>query len=203
MPIYELAGVTPVVHPSAYVHPTAVLIGDVHVGPKCYIGPLASLRGDFGSSHLGKGVNIQDCVVIHSFQNLPVVVEDFGHIGHGAILHGCIICKDALVGMSATVMDKAVIGERSFVGAHSFVKTNDQLPGASMILGTPAKVVRALSEDEMNWKHKGTEAYIALAEESLKSCRETTALTEPEPNRQTISIGQKVLPKQDTILNRD
>jgi phenylacetic acid degradation protein len=199
MPIYQLAGVTPVIHPSAYVHPTAVIIGDVHIGEDCYVGPLASLRGDFGAIKLGRGVNIQDCVVVHSFQDITVVVEDYGHIGHGAILHGCTIREGVLVGMSATVMDKVEIGARSFVGAHSFVKTGDSFPENSMILGTPAKLVRELSEQEMAWKHKGTEAYIALAKESLKSCIEVEPLTEAEANRKTISIGEKVLPKQDTV----
>lgn len=199
MPIYRLAGVTPVIHPSAYVHPTAVIIGDVHIGPKCYIGPLASLRGDFGPIHLGEGVNIQDCVVVHSFQDITVIVEDYGHIGHGATLHGCVIRTGALIGMGATIMDKAEIGARSFVGAHSFVKTGDQMPAESMILGTPAKVSRPLSEQEMTWKHSGTEAYMALAEISLESCVECSALTEAEPNRKTIRVGKKVKPKQDTV----
>ena len=199
MPIYRLAGVTPVIHPSAYVHPTAVIIGDVHIGPRCYVGPLASLRGDFGPIHLGEGVNIQDCVVVHSFQDITVIVEDYGHIGHGATLHGCVVRTGALIGMGATIMDKAEIGERSFVGAHSFVKTGDKMPAESMILGTPAKVSRPLSEQEMEWKHSGTEAYIALAEVSLASCVETSALTQAEPNRKTIQVGKKVKTKQDTV----
>ena len=199
MPIYRLAGVTPVIHPSAYVHPTAVIIGDVHIGPRCYVGPLASLRGDFGPIHLGEGVNIQDCVVVHSFQDITVIVEDYGHIGHGATLHGCVVRTGALIGMGTTIMDKAEIGERSFVGAHSFVKTGDKMPAESMILGTPAKVSRPLSEQEMEWKHSGTEAYIALAEISLESCVETSALTQAEPNRKTIQIGKKVKTKQDTV----
>lgn len=199
MPIYRLSGVTPVIHPSAYVHPTAVIIGDVHIGPRSYVGPLASLRGDFGPIYLGEGVNIQDCVVVHSFQDISVVVEDYGHIGHGATLHGCRIRTGALIGMSATVMDKAEIGEKSFVAAHSFVKAGDILPSESMIMGTPAKVSRQLSADEMEWKHSGTEAYIELARVSLESCVETSALSEAEPNRKKIAIGKKVLPKQDSI----
>ncbi|CAI8219854.1 MAG: Carnitine operon protein CaiE [Marinobacterium sp. xm-d-530] len=199
MPIYQLAGVTPVIHPTAYVHPTAVIIGDVHIGEECYIGPLASLRGDFGAIKLGKGVNIQDCVVVHSFKDITVIVEDFGHIGHGAILHGCTIRKGVLVGMSATVMDKAEIGARSFIGAHSFVKTGDSFPEGTMILGTPAKAVRELTDEETAWKHKGTEAYIALAKESINSCIEVEPLKEAEPNRKKINIGETVLPKQDTL----
>ena len=98
MPVYQIDGVTPVVHPSSYVHPTAVIIGDVIIGPDCYIGPLASLRGDFGPIHIGRGVNIQDSCVVHSFQDITVVIEDYAHIGHCATLHGCHIKAGVLVG---------------------------------------------------------------------------------------------------------
>ncbi len=199
MAFYRLDGVTPVVHPTSYVHPTAVVIGDVIIGPNCYIGPLASLRGDFGPIHLGTGVNIQDNCVVHSFQDITVVVEDYAHIGHGATLHGCHIKSGVLVGMGATVMDKAVVGERSFVAAHSFVKTGDQFEAEKMILGTPAKAVRDLAEEEMHWKHSGTEAYIELAKRCLHSCVETAPLSAPEENRARITFSTKVETKQDTL----
>ena len=96
MPCYSIEGVIPVVHPSAYVHPTAVLIGDVHIGPNCYVGPNASLRGDFGRIVLQAGANVQDTCVLHSFPNHDVIVEECGHIGHGAVLHGCTVRRDAL-----------------------------------------------------------------------------------------------------------
>ncbi|QJD71498.1 transferase hexapeptide repeat family protein [Marinobacterium sp. LSUCC0821] len=202
MPVYQIDGVTPVVHPSSYVHPTAVIIGDVIIGPDCYIGPLASLRGDFGPIHIGRGVNIQDSCVVHSFQDITVVIEDYAHIGHCATLHGCHIKAGVLVGMSATVMDKAVVGERSFVAAHSFVKTGDQFDAERMILGTPAKDVRALSSEEMAWKHSGTEAYIELGRRSKLSCIETEALAEVEENRPTIKFETKVDTKQETLAKK-
>jgi phenylacetic acid degradation protein len=93
--VYEINGVRPVVHPSAYVHPTAVLIGDVIVGPRCYVGPLASLRGDFGRLILEEGCNVQDTCVMHGFPGSDTVVEVDGHIGHGAVLHGCRIGRNA------------------------------------------------------------------------------------------------------------
>ena len=107
MPSYSIEGVIPVVHPSAYVHPTAVLIGDVHIGPNCYVGPNASLRGDFGRIVLLAGANVQDNCVMHGFPQQDTVVEENGHIGHGAVLHSCIVRRDALVGMNAVVMDEA------------------------------------------------------------------------------------------------
>ena len=121
MTCYSLDGLTPVVDPSAYVHPSAVLIGDVIVGPHCYVGPLASLRGDFGRIVLEEGANLQDTCVMHGFPDSDTVVERNGHIGHGAVLHGCRIGADALVGMNAVVLDNAHIGPRSFVSAAAFV----------------------------------------------------------------------------------
>jgi len=111
--IYSIDGVIPVVHHEAFVHPTAVLIGDVIIGPGCYVGPCASLRGDFGRLILKRGANLQDSCVMHGFPHTDTVIEEDGHIGHGAILHGCTIKRDALVGMNAVVMDGAVIGEES------------------------------------------------------------------------------------------
>ncbi len=110
MPIYQIDGLTPVVPEESYVHPTAVLIGDVILGKGVYVGPNASLRGDFGRIVVKDGANIQDNCVMHGFPGQDTVVEEEGHIGHGAILHGCVIGRNALVGMSAVIIDGAVIG---------------------------------------------------------------------------------------------
>lgn len=176
--VYEINGVTPVVHPSAYVHPSAVLIGDVIVGPRCYIGPLASLRGDFGRLILEEGANLQDTCVMHGFPGADTVVEQDGHIGHGAVLHGCRIGRNALVGMNSVVMDNAVIGAESIVAAMSFVKAGMDVPARSLVVGSPAKVVRALRDDEIQWKSAGTAQYQELAVRSMRTMRETEALTE-------------------------
>jgi len=181
--VYEIDGVTPVVHPSAYVHPSAVLIGDVVVGARCYIGPLASLRGDFGRIRIEEGANIQDTCVLHGFFGSDTVVEADGHIGHGAVLHGCRIGRDAMVGMNAVVMDDAVIGACSIVGAAAFVKAGMEVPPRSLVLGAPARVARALRDDEIDWKRQGTAQYHRLALRSLQSMREVEALTEVEPQR--------------------
>lgn len=187
MPCYAIDGVTPVVHPSAYVHPSAVLIGDVIVGPGCYIGPCASLRGDFGRIVLQAGVNVQDTCVIHGFPGSETLVETNGHIGHGAVLHGCTIRHDALVGMNAVVMDEAEVGACSIVAACAFVRAGLKLPEKSLIAGLPAKVMRALSEDEIHWKLQGTQQYQDL---TLR-CR--ASLTEVEPLRE-IEAGRPALP---------
>ncbi len=182
--VYEINGVRPVVHPSAYVHPTAVLIGDVIVGPRCYVGPLASLRGDFGRLILEDGVNVQDTCVMHGFPGADTVVEVDGHIGHGAVLHGCRIGRNALVGMNAVVMDNAVVGAESIVAAMCFVKANMAIPPRSMVVGTPARIVREVTDEELAWKNVGTGQYHELAVRSRETMREVEAATEVEPDRQ-------------------
>jgi phenylacetic acid degradation protein len=187
--VYEIDGVRPVVHPTSYVHPTAVLIGDVIVGPRCYIGPLASLRGDFGRLVLEEGANVQDCCVMHGFEGGETVIEVDGHIGHGAVLHGCRVGRNAMVGMNAVVMDGAVVGAESIVAAMSFVKAGMQIPPRSMVMGTPAKVMRELKDEDVEWKSSGTRLYHQLTERSLKTMREVEAFTEVEPNRPVFDFG--------------
>jgi phenylacetic acid degradation protein len=186
--VYAIDGITPVVHPSAYVHPDAVLIGDVIVGPRVYLGPAACLRGDFGRIVVEEGANIQDTCVLHAFPDHDLVVEADGHIGHGAILHGCVVKRDALVGINAVVNDNAVVGEQAIVAACAFVKAEFVVPPRTLVAGVPAKVVRGLTEAELAWKRDATRGYQELAVRSLAGLREATALTEAEPNRKRISV---------------
>lgn len=183
MPCYSIDGVIPVVHPSAHVHPTAVLIGDVIVGPGVYIGPLASLRGDFGRIRIEAGANVQDTCVMHGFPGADTVVEVNGHIGHGAVLHGCVVRRDALVGMNAVVMDEAEIGAQSIVAACAFVRAGQKIPPRSLAAGLPAKVMRELSDAEIEWKLEGTLVYQDLTRRCRESLVEVTPLAEVEPDR--------------------
>ncbi|NMG45023.1 phenylacetic acid degradation protein PaaY [Aromatoleum toluvorans] len=192
MPCYEIDGLRPVVHPSAYVHPDAVLVGNVHVGPRCYVAPLASLRGDFGPIILREGANVQDCCVMHGFPGIDTVVEENGHIGHGAILHCCHVGRNALVGMNAVVMDRAVIGESAMVAACSFVKAGMEVPPQVLVAGVPAKVVRALTAQEMEWKVDGTRCYHDLTVRSLATLKPCEPLTEAEPDRPTVDLPDVV-----------
>jgi phenylacetic acid degradation protein len=191
--VYSIDGLTPVVHADAYVHPSAVLIGDVHVGAGVYIGPLASLRGDFGRLMIEAGANIQDCCVLHGFPESDTVIEQDGHIGHGAIIHSARICRNAMVGMNAVVNDNAIVGESAFVAAMAFVKAGMQVPPRTLVAGVPAKVMRELSADELAWKLDATRAYQNLARRSLASLRETAPLTAAEPGRRRLSLSE-VLP---------
>ncbi|USD38498.1 carnitine operon protein CaiE [Ferrimonas sp. SCSIO 43195] len=183
MPCYEFEGVIPVVDPSAYVHPTAVLIGDVIVGPGVYVGPTASLRGDYGRLILEAGCNVQDGCIMHGYSDRDTIVSENGHIGHGAILHGCVIGKEALVGMNAVVMDGAVVAEQSIVAAMSFVKAGFQGQPRQLLMGTPAKAVRSVSDQELEWKRLNTQEYQDLAKRSAASMNEVEPRTAMEPNR--------------------
>lgn len=193
MPFYEIDGIKPVVDPSAYVHPDAVLIGDVIIGPNCYVAPLASLRGDFGRIIMKDGSNIQEGCVMHGFPGSDTVIEENGHVGHGAILHGCIVGKNALIGMNSVIMDNAVIGESAIVAASAFVKAGMQVPAKTLVAGMPAKVVRELSEAEMAWKKEGTKTYQELAVRSRTTLKPCTPQTEVEPNRKRFESKLKSL----------
>ncbi len=188
--VWSINGVTPVVDATAFVHPSAVLIGDVLVGAGCYIGPCACLRGDFGRIDVRARANLQDCCVMHGFPGTDTVVDEEGHIGHGAILHGCVVQKNALVGMNAVVNDNAVIGESAIVAAMAFVKAGMIVPPRTLVAGVPAKVVRRLTDQELAWKIEGTRSYQELARRSLATMRETEALSVPEPGRKRIDLPE-------------
>jgi len=197
MPVYRLEGITPVVHPDAFVHETAVLIGDVLIGAGCYIGPNASLRGDFGRIVVERGANVQDTCVMHSFPGKDCIVGRDGHIGHGAVLHGCRIGANAMVGMNAVVMDEAVIGESSIVAAAAFVPAKFECPPRSLVMGVPAKTRRTLSDREVEWKTRGTLEYQQLAVRCRATLERTEALPEAEPGRRRIDAGVYEFKPQD------
>lgn len=185
MPCYAIDGVIPVVSPEAYVHPTAVLIGDVIIEAGVYIGPFASLRADFGRIHIQKNANVQDSCTIHGFPDSVTLVEEYGHVGHGAILHGCVVRKNALIGMNSVILDEAEIGENVIVGANSTVKAKFKVPANNLVLGSPAKVIRPLEEKEIAWKSHGTEQYIQLTTRCLNTMQEVEALTENSAERRS------------------
>jgi phenylacetic acid degradation protein len=189
MPAYSLEGVIPVVDPSSFVHPQAVLIGDVIIGPRCYVGPGASLRGDMGRIVMGAGSNLQDNCVLHTFPGKEVVLEEDTHIGHCAVLHGCVVKRGALVGINAVVMDDVVVGEESLVGAASFVRAGFVVPRRALVLGAPAKVIRELTAEEVEWKSVGTREYQELTVRCLASLQPCQPLTTVATDR--VGIGQR------------
>jgi len=189
--VYAIDGITPVVDPSAYVHPSAVLIGDVIVGARAYIGPCACLRGDFGRIVVEAGANIQDTCMLHGFPGKDTVVGAESTIGHGAVLHGCVIARGALIGMNCVVNDNAEVGEDAVVAALAFVKADDAIPPRTLAVGIPARVLRTLSEQELRWKKDNMRLYQELAARSSKMTL-VEALTEVEPGRRRIDIPGSV-----------
>ena len=184
--IYSIDGIAPVVDPSAFVHPTAVLIGDVVVGESCYVGPNASLRGDMGRIVLKPRSNIQDGCVAHTFAGGDTILEEAANVGHGAILHGCHLGKGVLIGMNAVIMDDAYIDDYAFVAALAFVKANFAVPSRSIVAGIPAKVVSEVSDEELRWKELGDEDYQGIIRRchlSLKSVQPLTSINNADEPR--------------------
>ncbi len=199
--IYAFQGIVPVVDPTAFVHDAAILIGDVVIGPGCYIGPGASLRGDMGRISVGAGSNVQDNCVVHCFPGADTRLEGDCHIGHGAVLHGCSLRRNVLIGMNAVVMDDATIGESSIVGAMAFVRAGEHVPARTVVAGIPARRIRVLSDDDVAWKQSATAAYQDLARQSLATLRSTAPLAAPEADRRRLpASGLK--PLHETRDNR-
>ncbi|MBS0337676.1 MAG: phenylacetic acid degradation protein PaaY [Proteobacteria bacterium] len=186
--VYSIDGITPVVDPTAFVHPSAVLVGDVIVGPGAYIGPCACLRGDFGRIVVKAGANVQDTCVMHGFPGKDTVVGEGANIGHGAVLHGCTVGAGALVGMNCVVNDNAEVGEDCVVAAMAFVKAEAKIPARSLAAGIPARVLRVLSADEIGWKRDNAVLYQKLAQRSAQTMQLVDALPAVEPGRKKIEI---------------
>jgi carbonic anhydrase/acetyltransferase-like protein (isoleucine patch superfamily) len=154
--------VHPQIDPTAYVAPQAVVIGDVRLAARSSVWPTAVLRGDINFIDIGEGSNIQDGSIVHLADDLPVRVGKLVTVGHRAILHACTVEDECLIGMGATILDGAVIGKGSIVGAHALVTKEMQVPPGSLVMGMPAKVVRALSAEEIAGIRTWADHYIEL-----------------------------------------
>lgn len=152
----------PVIDPSAYIAADAVVIGSVEIGPLASVWHACVLRGDIESILIGEGSNVQDGTVVHLADDLPALIGAYTTIGHQAMIHACTIGDECLIGMGATVLDGAVIGDRSVVGAGAVVTKNTKVPPGSMVLGMPAKVVRALSKEEQSGLRAWADRYVAV-----------------------------------------
>ena len=181
--IYEFKKFIPVVHPSAYVHPQAAVTGNVIIGKDVYIGPGAAIRGDWGGIVIEDGCNVQENCTIHMFPGVTVVLQENSHIGHGAIVHGANIGKNVLVGMNSVIMDDAVIGDECIIGALSFIKAGDKFEKRSLIVGNPAKRIKEVSDEMIQWKTKGTQLYQSLPHDMREHLKEVEPLREIPKNR--------------------
>ena len=186
---YSIDGIAPVIDSSAFVHPDAVIIGDVIIGADCYVGPGASLRGDFGRIILERGSNVQDNCILHSLPGLDLVIGPDGHIGHGAVIHGARVGTNAMVGMNSVIMDHAIIGVSSIIAAMSFVKSGAEIPALHMAAGIPARVVRELTDDELAIKIESTRQYQLLTRRCLASHVPVEALTHFDPNKKRVDAN--------------
>ena len=180
---YSYKGFRPVVDPSSFVHPAAVVTGNVIIGKDVYIGPGAALRGDWGGIIIEDGCNVQENCVIHMFPGITVTLKAGAHIGHGAIIHGAVIGRNCLVGMNSVIMDNVELGDECIIGALSFIKADEKIPGRSLFAGNPAKFIREVSDEMMEWKTAGTALYQSLPASMRESWKPCDPLTKPEDDR--------------------
>jgi len=181
--IFEFNGFRPVVHESSYVHPNATVTGNVIIGKNVFIGSSAAIRGDWGQIVIEDGCNVQENCTIHMFPGVKVLLKEGAHIGHGAIIHGSQIGKNGLVGMNAVVMDNVVIGDNSVIGALCFVPEGMIIPERKVVVGNPAKIVKDVSDEMIEWKSKGTALYQDLPSELYETMKPCEPLREPERGR--------------------
>ncbi|MEO8567686.1 MAG: transferase hexapeptide repeat family protein [Ginsengibacter sp.] len=163
MAFYEYKGMKPVVDESSFVHPLAAVTGNVVIGRNVYIGPGAAIRGDFGKIIIEDGCNVQENCTIHMFPGVTVLLKENAHIGHGAVIHGSTIGRNCLIGMNAVIMDNVHLGDECIVGALSFIKADEKIPARSVVVGNPAKIIKQVSDDMIEWKTEGTKIYQQLA----------------------------------------
>jgi phenylacetic acid degradation protein len=181
--IYEFNGFRPVVHETAFVHPQAVVTGNVIIGKHVYIGPGAAVRGDWGEIIIEDGCNVQENCTVHMFPGVTVRLMEGAHIGHGAVIHGAVIGRNSLVGMNAVIMDNVEIGEECIIGALCFVAADTKIPRRSLVVGNPGKIIREVSDEMIGWKTKGTTLYQQLPKELYDTLRPCEPLREVPVDR--------------------
>ena len=159
MSVYSLGSVSPVVSSTSWISPTSVVLGDIELRDNVSVWFGAVLRGDNERITIGEGSNIQDNVVCHTDPGFPLVVGIDCTIGHQALLHGCVIGSGTLIGMGSMIMNGAVIGEGCLVGAGSLITESKQIPDNSLVMGSPAKVIRELDETTRNNLRLAAEVY--------------------------------------------
>ncbi|MDR9415516.1 MAG: transferase hexapeptide repeat family protein [Gracilimonas sp.] len=194
--IYEFNGYKPVVHETAFVHPQAAVTGNVIIGKDVYIGPGAAIRGDWGKIVIKDGCNVQENCTIHMFPGVTVTLEKSAHVGHGAIIHGAHLGKNCLIGMNAVVMDNVKVGNESIIGAQSFVPEGMEIPDRKIAVGNPAKVVKDVTDEMIQWKTKGTELYQQLPKELHDTLKECEPLREVPNDREDQKMGYETWAKK-------
>ena len=185
--IFEFNGYKPVIDKSSFIHPNATVTGNVIIGKNVYIGPGAAIRGDWGQIIIEDGCNVQENCTIHMFPGTTVLLKESAHVGHGAVIHGATLGKNCLIGMNSVIMDNAVIGDGCIVGALSFVPADTVFENRQVIVGNPAKAIKEVSDDMLEWKTKGTGLYQQLPADckaSLKPCEPLRRIPAFRPQQQ-------------------
>ena len=167
--ILSVAGATPRIGQGVFLAPTACITGDVvmHDDSSAFYG--VSVRGDTDAVEVGEGTNLQDNVVLHTEAGAPTALGRHVSVGHNAVVHGARVGDHCLIGMSATVLNRAVIGEESLIAAGALVTQGMEIPPRSLVAGVPAKVRRELTEDEVAHLHRNAQTYLRLKEEHLRA----------------------------------
>ena len=186
--VYEFNGIKPVVDVSSFVHPQAAVTGNVMIGKNVYIGPGCALRGDWGKIIISDGCNVQENCTIHMFPGITVLLKENAHIGHGAIIHGATIGKNCMIGMNAVIMDEVIIEDECIIGALSFIKQGEKIPKRSLVAGNPAKIIKQVSDEMLEWKTKGTELYQQLPNQCFTTLRSCEPLREEIAQQEQIKI---------------
>lgn len=181
--IFEFNGYVPVIHESTFIHPQANVTGNVVIGKNVYVGPGATLRGDWGGIVIEDGCNIQENCTIHMFPGTKVHLKCGAHIGHGAVIHGATIGENCLIGMNSVIMDECDIGSNCIVGALCFIPSKMNFPDRKVIFGNPAKIIKNVTQEMLNWKNKGTALYQKLPNDCFSSLKECLPLKEIPKNR--------------------
>ncbi len=174
--IYQFKEYIPVIHGSSFVHPQAVVTGNVIIGKDCYIGPGAALRGDWGKIIIEDGCNVQENCIIHMFPGVTVILKEGAHVGHGGIIHGATIGKNCLVGMNAVIMDNVLLGDECIVGALTLIKEGEIIPARSLVVGNPGKIIKQVTDEMLAWKTEGTGFYQQLPADCFNNMREVEPL---------------------------
>ncbi len=181
--IYQFNNYKPIIHPSSFIHPQAVVTGNVVIGKNCYIAPGAALRGDWGQIIIEDGCNVQENCTVHMFPGITVLLKEAAHIGHGAIIHGATIGKNCLIGMNAVIMDNVILGDECIVGALSFIKADEVFEPRSLIVGNPAKKVKEIANEMIAWKTEGTKLYQQLPQQLFDTLIACEPLTEMDDRK--------------------
>ena len=164
--IHAYQGVMPKIHPTAFVEESAQVIGDVELGEDSSVWFNAVIRGDVNVVRIGQGTNIQDGTVIHvNRDGFPTILEEFVTVGHGARLHGCHIKANCLIGIGAVVLDGAVLEEECLVAAGSLVAPGTKVPRGNLLMGSPARVRRSVTREDLDLIHRSAQNYIKLRAE--------------------------------------